>query len=119
MRYFKPDEFKMDGVNVFEHMNADFLKLLDECRHIAGVPFHINSSFRSREKNKAVGGASNSMHVFGRAVDVRATTGPTRMKIVRAALSLGLTVGIMENAIHLDNRAEQTLFHYYAKYKRK
>lgn len=118
MRYFKPEEFTMDGQNVFEHMQSDFLKLLDECRHIAGVPFQINSSFRTKEKNKAVGGAPNSMHVKGRAVDIRATNGITRMKIVRAALSLGLTVGIMENAIHLDNRDEQTLFHYYAKYKK-
>lgn len=118
IRYFKPDEFTMDGVNVFQHMDPAFLKLLDECRHIAGVSFQLTSSYRSPEKNKAVGGAPNSMHVKGRAVDIRATNGPTRMKIVRSALSLGLTVGIMENAIHLDNRENQTLFHYYAKYKK-
>lgn len=119
MRYFNESEFLMDGQNVFHQMNPAFLVLLDECRHIAGVSFKITSCFRSKAKNKAVGGAPNSMHIFGRAVDVVANDGPTRMKIVRAALSLGLTVGIMENAVHIDNREDQTLFHYYAKYKRK
>jgi len=119
MRYFSQGEFAMDGQNVFQHMNQTFLALLDECRHIAGVKMKINSCYRSPEKNKAVGGAPNSMHLLGRAVDIEAKNGTVRMKIVRAALSLGLTVGIMENAVHLDNREEQTLFHYYAKYKRK
>lgn len=119
MRYFNPEEFTMDGKTVFQQMDAGFLSLLDECRHIAGVSFKITSSFRTKAKNKAVGGSPNSMHLFGRAVDIVAADGVTRMKIARAALSLGLTVGVMENAVHLDNRDEQILFHYYAKYKRK
>lgn len=119
MRYFTEGEFLLDGVNVYNHMDTAFLSLLDECRHIAGVKMKINSCYRTKEKNKAVGGAPNSMHLFGRAVDIETKSGVPRMKIVRAALSLGLTVGIMENAVHIDNREEQTLFHYYAKYKRK
>lgn len=119
LRHFSESEFVMDGVNVFEHMDAAFLSLLDECRHIAGVKMKINSCYRTKAKNKAVGGAQNSMHLFGRAVDIETNTGVARMKVVKAALSLGLTVGIMENAVHIDNRESQTLFHYYAKYKRK
>ena len=115
LRYFPESEFTMDGVNVFTKMDETFLALLDQCRHIAGVGFVITSSYRSPEKNKAVGGASNSMHLYGRAVDVVATDGKVRAKIVKAALSLGLSVGVMKNAIHLDNREGQVLFHYYGK----
>lgn len=118
MRYFAESEFTMDGANVFNLMDTTFLALLDECRHIAGVPFKLNSCYRSKAKNKAVGGAPNSMHLYGRAVDVAATDGETRMRIVRAALSLGMSVGVMENAIHLDNRDDQILFHYYKNYRR-
>ena len=115
LRYFPESEFTMDGVNVFTKMDETFLALLDQCRHIAGVGFVITSSYRSPEKNKAVGGASNSMHLYGRAVDVVATDGKVRAKIVKAALSLGLSAGVMKNAIHLDNRERQVLFHYYGK----
>lgn len=109
----------MDGEDVSAYMNTDFLLLLDKCREIAGVPFVVNSSFRTKAKNKAVGGAPNSLHLQGRAVDVRAPEGETRAKIVRAALSLGLSCGIMENAVHIDDREGQILFHYYANYVKK
>lgn len=119
MKYFKESEFLMDGSQVFDKMDADFLKALDFVRESADVPFKINSSYRSPAKNRAVGGSPGSMHLLGRAVDIEARTGEIRAKIVDAALAYGLTVGIMENAIHIDNRENQILFHYYAKYKKK
>lgn len=116
MSFFKPEEFRMDGQIVFDRMNAAFLVKLAECRRLAGIAFAITSSYRSPEKNRAVGGSPSSMHLQGRAVDVVARNGVARWKIVRAALSLGLSVGIMENAVHIDDRAgTPVLFHYYAK----
>lgn len=120
LRYFKPHEFTQDGDNVFHKMNPEFLKKLDECRHQAGIPMRSpTSSYRSPYKNRLVGGAQNSMHLYGRAVDIPVYNGEERAKIIRAALSLGLSVGVMENAIHLDDREDQILFHYYSKYSRK
>lgn len=103
----------MDGKNVFDKMDPEFLTLIDQCREIAGVPFIISSSYRTAKKNKQVGGSPNSMHLKGRAVDVICTIGDTRAKIMRAAMGLGMSVGVMANALHLDNRAGQIVFHYY------
>jgi hypothetical protein len=42
-------------------------------RKFWGKPLKVNSFFRSKEVNKAVGGASTSQHLFGEAIDL--TTG--------------------------------------------
>ena len=101
---------------VFNKMDTDFLEKLDECRHRSGVVMSPSSSYRTRKKNKDVGGSPASLHLLGRAVDVPVASASDRAKIIQAALSLGLSVGIMENALHLDDRAEQIVFHYYDKY---
>lgn len=115
LRFFKPDEFVMDGAVVYDQMDPVFLLKLDECRALANVPFVITSSWRSENKNKAVGGARTSMHLLGRAVDIRCASSPDRWAIVKAAIAVGFTVGVMESAIHLDNRKRPILFHYYSK----
>ena len=53
------------------------------------------------------------MHLKGRAVDIIVTQADTRAKVIRAALELGLSVGVMRDALHLDNREGQIVFHYY------
>lgn len=42
---------------------------MEKVRKILGYPINISSGYRSPELNKAVGGASNSQHVLGEAVD--------------------------------------------------
>lgn len=44
--------------------------VLNVIRGIIGVPIHVNSAFRSREVNAAVGGVSTSNHCLGRAADI-------------------------------------------------
>jgi uncharacterized protein YcbK (DUF882 family) len=117
LKYFSPSEFTMDGQPVFHKMNPAFLQLLDKCRELAGVPFVITSSYRSPSKNRRVGGSVGSMHLYGRAVDIECPDGATRWKIVKAAMSLGLSVGVMRSALHLDNREGiPTMFDYYPRY---
>ena len=118
LKYFSPSEFTMDGQPVFHKMNPAFLQLLDKCRELAGVPFVITSSYRSPSKNRRVGGAVNSMHLYGRAVDIECNNPVARWIIIKAAIELGLSVGIMERAIHLDNRdGKPVMFDYYKKYR--
>jgi Uncharacterized protein conserved in bacteria len=115
LKYFKDSDFKMDGQDVSDKMNADFLLKLDRCREIANFPFIINSSYRSPEKNRAIGGAPSSMHLQGRAVDVRVANSSQRWRLIQAAMALGMSVGIMENAVHIDDRGGfPVVFHYYA-----
>lgn len=116
LKYFSASEFTMDGQPVFHKMNPAFLELLDKCRDLAGVPFVITSSYRSPSKNRRVGGSVGSMHLYGRAVDIECPDGATRWKIVKAALSLGLSVGVMRSALHLDNREFPVMFDYYPRY---
>lgn len=113
LRYFTAADFKEDGRDVSDRMNADFLIKLDTCRHLCGFPFVVTSSWRSPEKNRRVGGSPGSMHLKGRAVDIRVSDGAQRWKVVQAAVSLGLSVGIMQNAVHLDDREGPIVFHYY------
>ena len=48
MRYFTYDEFDSpDLPGSGEFMEQEFLDLLDDARDIAGVPFIINSGFRT------------------------------------------------------------------------
>lgn len=46
-------------------------KVLQPLREAVGHPLQITSGFRSPKVNKAVGGAKNSDHLYGRAADVQ------------------------------------------------
>jgi len=113
LRHFKREEFMMGDKNVFHMMSSKLLRQLDQVRERAGVRMDVTSSYRDPEYNRRIGGSPGSMHLLGRAVDIASTHGAHRAKIIRAALELGLSVGIMRNAIHLDNRDVQIVFHYY------
>ena len=52
-------------------------KLFEPIRKYFGVPITILSFYRCPELNKAVGGAKNSQHVDGEAIDAQMTSGVT------------------------------------------
>lgn len=56
-----------------EAMKLVALLCFEPMRKWYGKPLKVNSFFRSKEVNKAVGGASTSQHTFGEAIDL--TTG--------------------------------------------
>lgn len=55
------------------NLEALMEELLDPVRVRWGFPITVNSGYRSPELNKRVGGARNSQHIAGEAVDI--TTG--------------------------------------------
>lgn len=94
-KYFKEIEYKMDG---------DFLNKLDSSRKLAGIPFIINSAYRSKEHNKQIGGTPNSSHLKGLAVDISVKDSRTRYIILKSLIKVGFNrIGIASNFIHVDD----------------
>lgn len=56
-------------------------KVFEPVRRYFGKPILITSFYRSHELNKAIGGAKNSQHVKGEAIDIKATQGFTNKQI--------------------------------------
>ena len=108
LNYFKVEEFNQPNLpESWRKMDLNLLMLLDNIRHRAGIPFKINSAYRSPEYNKKIGGVSNSAHCLGKAVDIAATDSKSRFLIIEAALHFGIQrIGIAKNFIHLDIKDE-------------
>jgi uncharacterized protein YcbK (DUF882 family) len=93
-KYFKEID---DG-----NMDANFLHNLDKARSIAGLPFKINSAYRSPEHPLSIKNPSSS-HIKGLAVDISAKDSRTRFIIVDALIKAGFNrIGIADTFIHVD-----------------
>lgn len=104
MKYFTLDEFDSpDAPGSGANMDRHFLELLDRIREEAGIPFQINSGYRTAAHNMEVGGGPNSAHTRGMAADIRATTGRQKALIVLAAVKNGIKrIGIGKTFLHID-----------------
>ena len=103
-----------------ERMDPDFLNQLDRARELSGVPWSINSGFRTKAHNDTLKNASpNSSHIKGLAVDISARSSAARFAIVKAALQVGITrIGIGKGFVHLDvdpDKPQGVIWHYYPK----
>jgi uncharacterized protein YcbK (DUF882 family) len=105
VKHFTLDEFASpDLPDSGSRMDPHFLELLDSIREEAGIPFHINSGFRTLAHNMEVNGGPNSAHTRGLAADVVALTGKQKYIIAKAAIIHGITrIGIGKTFVHLDN----------------
>jgi hypothetical protein len=104
MRYFTLDEFDSpDEPGSGARMRPEFLQKLDEARHLAGVPFQINSGYRTEAANRKAGGVPGSSHLTGWAADIQATTSNRRYLVLSALIRVGIRrIGIAETFIHCD-----------------
>lgn len=59
---------------------------LEEVRGLFGKPILVNSAYRSKEVNDAVGGSKNSQHCLGCAADIR-VPGMTPKQVVTAVIN--------------------------------
>lgn len=119
-KYFTWSEFDCPTLpgSGAEHMDAYLIELLDQAREIAGIPFIINSGYRTPAHNKAVGGVATSSHTKGLAVDIQTQGSGTRYKVLAACIKVGFNrIGIGRGFIHVDideTKTKEVAWHYYA-----
>lgn len=102
-KYFKPSEFTRIGCSI-DDINEDSLIRLDLARGYAGVPFRLNSAYRSPESEIAAGRSGVGAHTEGRAFDIRCNDNKSRFCIVTACLQAGFhRIGIGKNFVHVDD----------------
>lgn len=108
LKNFTPSEFDCKcgkcGLG-FKDMDADLLWRLDEARQAAGVQFILTSAMRCPDHNKSEDGNSNSSHLRGYAVDIKAKDDHHRWRIIESLMLVGFNrIGITGGGnIHVDN----------------
>jgi zinc D-Ala-D-Ala carboxypeptidase len=118
LTYFDIKEFDSpDEFGSGYRMNKDFLRRLDTARGIAGIPFKINSGYRTAHHNDTVLGARiGSSHKKGLAVDIGYKGSRQRYIITKALMEVGINrIGIGKTFIHADvdkNKDEDVIWLY-------
>lgn len=95
-RYFKDSEI--------QGLISPLPAMLDMARGIAGIPFVINSGFRTKEQNDALpNSVKNSAHLTGEAVDIRCKDSNERFAILKGLIQSGFTrIGLGTGFVHAD-----------------
>ena len=70
---------------------------LEQIRQVLAKPVRVNSGYRSRKLNSAIGGAKNSMHVQGLAADILCPQFGTPLEVCRAIKEAGI---VTDQLIH-------------------
>lgn len=96
-KYFKDSEIT--------NLNPNLVKILDQAREIAGVPFIISNGFRTPEQNASIpGSAKNSPHMRGLAADLRCKDSITRSKMLWGLMQFRniLFIEVAGGHLHVD-----------------
>jgi hypothetical protein len=120
VRYFTADEVFFRGArDVRLQLNTDppralwpsllaVTRVADEARHRLGRPLRINSAYRSPAYNRAIGGASASIHMKGGALDLSGSPA-TLHRILTEMRREGLFrggIGRYKTFVHVDVRGK-------------
>lgn len=117
-RHFTEKEFNRCSPSCsLQDMHQFTMLLLDRARDKAGIPFVLNSAYRSPEYDKSKGRSGTGAHTKGYAVDIRCNDSQNRFKIINGLLAAGFKrIGIGKTYIHADNDpdlAQNVIWHYY------
>lgn len=91
-----PDETVLENIL----MLANRLQVI---RDLFGAPIKINSGYRTPEHNKAVGGKSKSLHLYGMAADIE-IKGIGAREVQKRLKNWSGGMGSYETFTHLDIR---------------
>lgn len=107
---FKVNEFACSDGSDVVFVSPDLVKILQKIRNHFKKPVTINSGYRTVTKNKAVGGATYSQHLYGMAADI--TVQGVAPKVVAAYAESLLPgtggIGIYSTFVHIDTRKEKS-----------
>ena len=83
-------------------------RAIDDARESAGIPFVVTSGSRCAERNRKEEGSPDSSHLDGLAVDIKASSGSARWKIINAMIKAGFTrIGVAGSFVHGDVDTEK------------
>lgn len=83
---------------------------LQRIRDHFGTEVTINSAYRCKKHNAAVGGAKDSFHMQGRAADIK-VSGVKPKTVAQYAESIGVNgIGLYDNFVHVDTRTRRFLW---------
>lgn len=104
--FFKAKEFACKDGSKVVLINTELVAALDEIRRRVGRPVYINSGYRTISHNRANGGATNSMHIYGCAADIRAdkTSVADLHKLCEEIIGERGGVGLYSTFVHIDVR---------------
>jgi zinc D-Ala-D-Ala carboxypeptidase len=106
--HFNLSEFACNGKHCCDGaapISFDLVASLEDLRNLVNGPIKVNSGFRCRKHNAAVGGAKFSTHMLGLAADLRTPQGLTPLKFANLARRVGFGKVIVYSwGIHVDVR---------------
>ena len=96
-------------------LKKELVDMLDKARELAGIPFVINSGYRTVAKNAEVDGVEDSGHIKGEAVDLRARNSTEHFLITKGLLLAGFTRISRKYPLHIHcdiskDKAQNVLF---------
>jgi len=107
LKYFSQKEFACKcGCGDYK-MDEETVLKLDRLRALWGKPLIVSSAKRCPSHNKRAGGAINSFHLYGAAIDL--ITGPDQHSLIKLAINVGfMGIGVAKGFIHIDTRLNRT-----------
>lgn len=101
---FSVSEFKCNDGSDTILIDHKLVALLQEIRNYFGKPVIINSAYRTAAYNRKTGGSSSSLHLSGKAADIR-IAGVSPAAIAKYCESLGVKgIGVYSTFLHVDTR---------------
>ena len=104
--HFKVYEFRCKDNTEPIFISSDLVFVLEKIRNHFSKPVYINSAYRNPAYNAMIGGAKNSMHMYGCAADIH-IKGVSPKKIAEYANTIMPNsggIGIYDNFCHIDVR---------------
>lgn len=112
---FYADEFICKCGKCGKTVKKELIDLLQKVRRQYNKPMIISSAARCFEHNKSVGGAEQSSHLDGTAVDILVDNSADRYELISLLYHNGFKgIGVGRNFVHADIRDTKAVFwHYY------